>query len=795
MPQGRGDQRVLWLRTRLSGPKLQLPMLYLRLLSSGVQMFIDGEPVQPQTGVYTSIDRLASTRDEYLIPLSTDYAGKTLTLRLSSSAPVMGLGQKPRLGEAAAVALDLIRRSGVQGLMSLLFLSLSTLAGILFILRRTEKSYLYFAIHSAGMAIYNLSVAGLLRTLIPWPFPQLASQILSLALSYIALCSYIGFVLDLGPLRVLHWMRLLLLVFGVVALGVLEINPTLLIMLVQPMNLMSALLLLSLVATSVLGVRRGDADAKLLSLGLISVFVVVIPDLAVAAGVVSGEFGSNIPVAMMVFVLSLAMILLRRFAKERAHTVQLQIEHRVANHRLEEQTELLEAAARMAKGDLEKRIEVATTSPLGPLAVALDGMREDLQAKLQLLDRMQQDLQAKVETLETRNQEIGHLNDELRRQIEQRSRRLIDILLPSAGTPQVLPELSENDLLGDYYRIIRVVGTGGMGMVYEVERTTDGRRLAAKVLRGAGVDRTALGRFAREAQIMARMKHPSLVAISDVDVTSDGILFLVMELVSGASLGQLRNRFGQRTWVHTVLAQIADALAALHACGVVHRDLKPENVLIVEEGPEKLPLVKLADFGISMLVEDESQTPPPFQPAIVEMAKAARPPIVISETNVMLPTLEILTNRVTQSKKISIGGGYAEATLTKTGVILGTPIYMAPELALGSKHAHPAADIFSLGVLAYEMFAGQPPFAQPPILIRSLGGTLLIPPFLRNQAGLDPAVVDLIERCLATDPAQRPKAQDAAQVLFAALGEASRLQEIEEAPTGAYTPIQRNSAR
>ena len=111
-------------------------------------------------------------------------------------------------------------------------------------------------------------------------------------------------------------------------------------------------------------------------------------------------------------------------------------------------------------------------------------------------------------------------------------------------------------------------------------------------------------------------------------------------------------------------------------------------------------------------------------------------------------------------------GGQRE--LTQTGVIMGTPVYMAPELLLGSKYAQPSADVFSLGVLAFEMFTGRPPFAQPPMLIRSLGGELSISPLLRDRPGLDPMVVQLIERCLAAEPEKRPNAEQLASALVAA---------------------------
>ena len=238
------------------------------------------------------------------------------------------------------------------------------------------------------------------------------------------------------------------------------------------------------------------------------------------------------------------------------------------------QGSLLAAAARMAQGDLDAQIAVPERHELAPLARALDGMRLDLRAKLALLRDVQDELRRKVEALEARNRDVQSLNEELRWQIEQRSRRLIEALLPRRGATTGTRPLHAGELLGERYRILRLLGAGGMGSVYEVERTTDGRRLAAKVLRATpqDVSATALSRFAREAQIMARLDHPGLIGVADVDVTGTGVLFLVMELHEGRALSQLRPRFGDVTWGRAVLRQIASALAALHGQGIVHRD-------------------------------------------------------------------------------------------------------------------------------------------------------------------------------------------------------------------------------
>ena len=197
--------------------------------------------------------------------------------------------------------------------------------------------------------------------------------------------------------------------------------------------------------------------------------------------------------------------------------------------------------------------------------------------------------------------------------------------------------------------------------------------------------------------------------------------------------------------------------------------------------------MKLVDFGISMLVQEERGSPSALLPANTAVISVNLRASEDRGPSALLPTLQAVGSSVAdppgsapngmsieppllhagsdrKRRPASVPSG--ERQLTKTGVIMGTPIYMAPELLLGSKYAQPAADVFSLGVLAFEMFTGQPPFAQPPILIHSLGGVLVITPLLRNKPGLDSTMVALIERCLATEPERRPNAKELASALY-----------------------------
>jgi serine/threonine-protein kinase len=258
-----------------------------------------------------------------------------------------------------------------------------------------------------------------------------------------------------------------------------------------------------------------------------------------------------------------------------------------------------------------------------------------------------------------------------------------------------------------------------MGEVHEVERIADGRRLALKVLNGAR-DRAALARFAREAQIAAQLDHPHLVSVLDVDVSRSGMLFLVMELVPGTTLAAQRERFGEARWAIPILSQVADALAAMHARGIVHRDLKPSNVLVDGDA------AKVADFGVASVLDRIA-----YQETLAPGEIAAQSP-----------------------------------ELTQTGAIVGTPLYMAPELVHGARDAEPSADVFSFGVMAYELLAKDLPFASPPVMERLAGRLAPTPKPLRAQRPELPVeLAALVDRCLADAPVGRPTAKE----LFAGL--------------------------
>jgi hypothetical protein len=324
------------------------------------------------------------------------------------------------------------------------------------------------------------------------------------------------------------------------------------------------------------------------------------------------------------------------------------------------------------------------------------------------------------ELAEERARTVGLLQREISHQVAARSKQLGDELArveSAAGVPSLQP--------GDRfarYRIIRALGAGGMGTVYEVERLTDEQKLALKIITGH-VSGAVAARFAREAEIGARVHHSNLVSIVDVGVSPAGAPFLVMELVRGGSLEDWRPRFGDAAWVKPLLRQVADGLVALHDAGVVHRDLKPGNILLHGEDSQ---VAKISDFGISRFGD------------------------VAGSVDSDAVTVEASTP--------------AAARLTGTGTLLGTPLYMAPESANGARAADGPCDVFAFGILAYEMLTGRPPFKIPPVLLALAKLPVPVPEPMQEVEALSRCLLE----CMAEDPAGRPTMRQVRRVLDAA---------------------------
>ncbi len=256
--------------------------------------------------------------------------------------------------------------------------------------------------------------------------------------------------------------------------------------------------------------------------------------------------------------------------------------------------------------------------------------------------------------------------------------------------------------LSDRYRVERELGAGGMATVYLAEDLKHHRPVAIKVLRPELAAALGGERFLREIEIAARLQHPHILPVHDSG-EADGLLYYVMPFVEGESLAARIAREGglPTDWSVRILREVADALSYAHHRGLIHRDIKPDNILL--SGQHAL----IADFGIARAMHDA-----------------------------------------------------AGATLTGTGMALGTPAYMAPEQASGEALDH-RADIYALGVVAYEMLAGEPPF-RGRTAQAIIGAHLAQPPapITQHRSGLPPALAALVMRSLEKHPADRVQSAD-----------------------------------
>jgi serine/threonine-protein kinase len=255
------------------------------------------------------------------------------------------------------------------------------------------------------------------------------------------------------------------------------------------------------------------------------------------------------------------------------------------------------------------------------------------------------------------------------------------------------------------YEILALLGVGGMGEVYQARDRRLGRLIALKTLSPESVgDATCRRRFLVEAQAASRLNHPNIVTIHDIS-EDNGVLFIAMEYVVGATLEQATAP--QALPLKVVLkyaAEIADALDTAHAAGIIHRDLKPTNIMISEEGR-----AKLLDFGLAKFIESG------------------------------IPGDETVT----------------DSQITRSGAIVGTAAYMSPEQAEGQE-LDARSDIFTFGLVLYEMLCGQRAFAGDS-WVSTLAAILHSepPPLRKINPEISPALEALVVRCLRKNPADR----------------------------------------
>jgi serine/threonine protein kinase len=412
-------------------------------------------------------------------------------------------------------------------------------------------------------------------------------------------------------------------------------------------------------------------------------------------------------------------------------------------------------------------------------------------------DELNVTLARRVREVEIERTRATELNEELRAQISDRSANLFAALalVASPGERRNAP-LDVGTEVDGRYRIVALLGAGAMGQVYEVVHLADGSRWAMKVaheLRGA-----ALARLAREAHLASKLRHENVVQIRDIGASTLGFMYIVLELVRGRSLGQRLRKQGRPLPEEAlqVLQQVAAGLAALHGAGIAHRDLKPDNVLVTER--EGRVVAKITDFGISRLDHNDGAVPDPGpepdppgegeevdpeertvqlerDPAAPEAEaeeathELASTPIEGDEqrTNPLGPQRELVVPRRRETPPPSLA-------LTGTGLLIGTPHYIAPELARRGRRVDVRADLFSFGVLAFELLAGERPFAEA-VAIRVLRKESVEPLRAPRLPPRYEAIEPLLRRCLAFDPAERPTAAEVEAALAAAVAATQRL--------------------
>ena len=313
------------------------------------------------------------------------------------------------------------------------------------------------------------------------------------------------------------------------------------------------------------------------------------------------------------------------------------------------------------------------------------------------------------------------------------------------------PALDRGDALGRYV-ILETLGAGGMGVVYAAYDHDLDRKVAIKLLRPelGRADETSTGvtRLMREAQAMAKLNHRNVVAVHDVG-THEGAVFVAMEFVEGETLGDWMDRGAQPfDEVLPLLSAAGHGLAAAHRAGLVHRDFKPDNVLLGADGA-----VRVADFGLARAGEGEATGDD-----ATLMATAIAPPDDAAEdlSDAESGSVARVVGRGSESGTRSVwtSGSALSTKLTRTGAIMGTPAYMAPEQHQGLPSDH-RADQFAFCVVLFEALAGVRPFEGGTIHELALNVCKGKMRELPRAAGIPGRVRTIIERGLAVSPADR----------------------------------------
>jgi serine/threonine-protein kinase len=270
----------------------------------------------------------------------------------------------------------------------------------------------------------------------------------------------------------------------------------------------------------------------------------------------------------------------------------------------------------------------------------------------------------------------------------------------------VAAPVREGDVLAAKYRVDRILGAGGMGVVVAATHLQLGQRVALKFLVSNGIDEQAGARFLREARAIVRLRSEHVVRVLDTGTLESGLPYIVMELLEGRDLAQESSARGPVPVVEAVdwVLQACEGIAEAHSVGIVHRDLKPANLFLTHRADHS-PLIKVLDFGIAK---------------VLDMQRAP------------------------------------DYALTKTATLMGSPHYMSPEQIRNAKSVDQRADIWALGIVLYELLCGSAPFSAttaPALLAQIVADP---PRPLRPQRPDVPRGLEaVINRCLEKEPVRR----------------------------------------
>lgn len=354
------------------------------------------------------------------------------------------------------------------------------------------------------------------------------------------------------------------------------------------------------------------------------------------------------------------------------------------------------------------------------------------------LDEANTELAHKVDQLDLANQETERKNQELDQKVLELNRKNEELIASQQRADRIFSALAEalpGTVLEGKYRLEEKIGSGGFGAVFRATHLALNRMVAVKVFRPSrGNDSAeAVERFRLEGVSASRVNHPNAISVLDSGISTEGIAYLVMELLNGHSLATelKRNKILSLQRTAQILTPVCAALAEAHRIGIVHRDIKPDNIFL-HRAPEG-EIVKVVDFGIAKLVEEDP------------------------------------------------GGEYQH--LTATGGIVGTPVYMSPE-RWGNRPYDGRSDVYSLGIMVFQMLTGKLPFvAESNSMVNLVMAHMnKKPPTIREYNSAIPEKVEaVVMQTLEKDPDQRPTAREFAErfesvleILVHQQGEATR---------------------